>query len=407
MSASCTGLAGNSCTSDAVPEFTIDKTLPVINVSYNNNSAQNGNYYKESRTATITITEHNFNASEVRVTTTAALNGTSIAAPTVSGWSTSGDRHTATISYAKDGDFTFDITYSDLAGNAAADYATDRFTVDLTNPEIKFSGVTDKSANKGTVAPVIDLTDTNFNTRGVTLTLTGAKKGKVSTEGMMTVTTVGNGQRITFRNFAADMDDIYTLTAKLVDKAGNETSKTLTFSVNRDGSNYILGEATKKLVASGFTNKSQDVVITEINVDTLEFIELSYSKDGEIVKLVEGKDFTVQETGGDGQWKQYTYTIKASCFEEEGSYTINIYSVDRAENETTNKAKNSPVEFIVDKTAPTMSIANLENRGRYKENAHEFTLTVKDMWKFIWTANSGIPIQQMNYLLKMDSLSLQ
>ena len=32
----------------------------------------------------------------------------------------------------------------------------------------------------------------------------------------------------------------------------------------------------------------------------------------------------------------------------------------------------------MDKTAPSVSIANLEDRGRYRENAHEFTLSVKD-----------------------------
>ena len=136
MSASCTDLAGNSQESEAVPEFTIDKTLPTVNVTYNNNSAQNGKYYKEARTATITITEHNFRAADVRVTTTASLNGAAISAPTVSGWSTSGDRHTATITYGKDGDFTFDIAYIDLAGNAMADYSQDSFTVDMTEPEV-------------------------------------------------------------------------------------------------------------------------------------------------------------------------------------------------------------------------------------------------------------------------------
>lgn len=36
------------------------------------------------------------------------------------------------------------------------------------------------------------------------------------------------------------------------------------------------------------------------------------------------------------------------------------------------------IEFTVDKTAPTMVVSNLADRGRYKENTHEFTLNVKD-----------------------------
>lgn len=386
MSAVCTDLAGNSAQGVEVPGFTIDKTLPTVNVTYSNNDALNGHFYNESRTATVTITEHNFRASDARATITAALNGAGISAPSISGWSTSGDRHTATISFSSDGDYTFDIAYTDLAGNAMADYAQDSFTVDLTNPEIEITGVENRSANKGTVAPVITLTDTNYTANGVTLTLTGADKGRINVDAMVSRSAVTNGQTITFRNFGENMDDIYTLTAKLVDQAGNETTRSITFSVNRDGSTYKLDDYAAQLVQSGFTNSPKDIVIQEVNVDTLEFIEITYTKDGEVVTLKEGVDYTVEEEGGDGQWKVYTYTIKASCFEEEGQYSINIYSEDRAKNTSTYQAKNSKLdeeeqmtlEFVVDKTAPSVSIANLEDRGRYRENVHEFTLSVKD-----------------------------
>lgn len=383
----CTDLALNpAVTPYQSDEFTIDKTLPTVNVTYSNNDALNGHFYNESRTATVTITEHNFRASDARATITAALNGAGISAPSISGWSTSGDRHTATVSFNSDGDYTFDIAYTDLAGNAMADYAQDSFTVDLTNPEIEITGVENRSANKGTVAPVITLTDTNYTANGVTLTLTGADKGRINVDAMVSRSAVTNGQTITFRNFGENMDDIYTLTAKLVDQAGNETTRSITFSVNRDGSTYKLNDYTAQLVQSGFTNSPKDIVIQEVNVDTLEFIEITYTKDGEVVTLKEGVDYTVEEEGGDGQWKVYTYTIKASCFEEEGQYSINIYSEDRAKNTSTYQAKNSKLEeekqmtleFVVDKTAPSVSIANLEDRGRYRENVHEFTLSVKD-----------------------------
>lgn len=89
-------------------------------------------------------------------------------------------------------------------------------------------------------------------------------------------------------------------------------------------------------------------------------------------------DYTLEVEGGEDQWKVYTYTIKASCFEEEGEYTLNIYSEDRASNTSTNQVKAKNIEFVVDKTAPSISVANLENRGRYSENTHTFTLSVKD-----------------------------
>ena len=194
----------------------------------------------------------------------------------------------------------------------------------------------------------------------------------------MSSSTSSEGRVISFANFPEGMDDIYTLTAKSVDKAGNETTKTILFSVNRDGSTYKVNEYTKKLIEKGYTNDPQNIVIVETNVDTLTFIELSYTKDGKLVKLVEGKDYKISMTGGEDSWKQYTYTIFASAFEEEGKYNINISSVDRATNKSNNKVQEMTVEFVVDKTVPTMAISNLENRGRYDTNTHQFIINVKD-----------------------------
>ena len=44
----CFDLAGNKSNTEKLDEFTVDKTKPVIQVSYDNNSALNNNYYKNS-----------------------------------------------------------------------------------------------------------------------------------------------------------------------------------------------------------------------------------------------------------------------------------------------------------------------------------------------------------------------
>lgn len=114
-----------------------------------------------------------------------------------------------------------------MAGNAAADYAQESFTVDLTNPEVEISGVANKSANKGTVAPVITLSDTNYDTQGITITLIGSERGRVDISNMLTTATMANGQTMTFLNFGEGMDDIYTLTAEAVDMAGMKRQRVL------------------------------------------------------------------------------------------------------------------------------------------------------------------------------------
>lgn len=374
VSYDCYDLAGNKSNTENLEEFTVDKTVPVIKVSYNNNSAQNGNYYKAARTATITVMEHNFDPSKITVSTTASAGG----APSIGGWANSGDTHTANVVFNHDADYTFTVSGLDLADNKAADYAQDKFTVDLKNPEVKITGVKDKSANNGTVAPRISISDTNFIASGVKITLKGVNKGEIKIDSLASISSSATGMNVIFKDFPEGMDDIYTLTAKATDKAGNETKSSITFSVNRDGSTYELGSGTKALVDKKYTNKPQDLEITEINVDDLTTIEITYSLDGKIVTLKEGEDYTITKSGEEGQWKKYLYRIKASCFEEEGNYVINIYSEDAAHNSTTNKTKAKTIAFTVDKTAPTMVVSNLTDRGRYKENMHEFTLNVKD-----------------------------
>ena len=374
----CYDKAGNKSNTEKLDEITIDKTKPTVAVSYDNNNAKNGNYYQEGRTATITITEHNFNASGVTVTTTANLDGGSVATPQVSGWSSSGDTHTATISYPTDGDYTFTISITDMASNVSDPYATDSFTVDLTKPTIEISNIEDHSANKGTVAPVVTLNDTNFDRSNVNIQLTGVHKGVVNTANMYTTADTGKGQVITFANFGKNMDDIYTLKAETTDKAGNAYSTEIVFSVNRDGSTYQYNDYTEELLKKGYTNNPKDIVVSEINVDSLTLSELTLSKNGTVLTLKEGQDYDVQKSGGDVSWKEYVYTIHAANFEDEGDYTISIYSEDKAKNKTTNTSKAKQVEFIVDKTSPVISVANLQDGGHYKTDEQEFTANVDD-----------------------------
>ena len=374
----CYDLAGNKSETVTMDEITIDKTKPVIAVSYNNNSVLNNSYYKESRTATITITEHNFNPADVTVTTTARLDGATVAVPGVSGWSGGGDTHTATISYAADADYTFTISTTDMASNVSDPYDTESFTVDMTQPAVEITAIEDKSANNGVVAPVITLEDINFDRNNVVVRLCGVNKGAVDTAGMYTVANSAKGQVITFADFGKNMDDIYTLTAEATDMAGNTFSTSKTFSVNRDGSTYMYEEYTEDLINKGYTHDPKDIVVTEVNVDTLTFRELTLSKNGTQLTLAEGTDYEVLASGSEVSWKSYTYTIKASNFEDEGEYAISIYSEDRAANKTTNTSKKKDITFIVDKTSPVISVSNIEDGGRYKADSQAFIANVDD-----------------------------
>lgn len=330
--------------------------------------------YKAEAAATV---EYTYETAEVNAQITAALQGSGVAAPGLGGWSTNGDVHTASVTFSADADYTFDVDYTDLAGNAAADYTQDKFTVDKTDPEVEFFDIEDKSANNGTVAPGVKYSDVNYMESGVDITIKGAKHDKTELSGNRT--NIANGESIKMEDFKHDeeTDDVYTMTAVIKDKAGNETEKEVMFSVNRFGSNYIFSETTEKFLDDVYANKPKDLVVTEVNVDSLVFNGISYGLDGTKKELKAGSDYTVKQSGGEGSWKEYTYTIKKENFEKEGRYSVTIDSEDKATNKMNNKVKECNIDFVIDKTPPTVVITGIEESS-YRADEREMTINLSD-----------------------------
>lgn len=363
-------------------KFTIDMTMPVVTVVYDNNSALNGNYYKADRIATITIKEHNFDSSRINVIGVATDNGATSTFPATSTWKNNGnDTYTATISYTADSKYSFDIELRDKANNSIADYTPEEFYVDKTAPNLSITGIADKSANNGDVAPVITYSDTNFNKDAVTITLSGINNGK-DLKYTGSYADIANGQTYTYANFekVQSVDDIYTLTAKLTDMAGNETEATITFSVNRFGSVYNL--TSLEDILNKYLQTEKDIVFTEINVDSLERegIKIKLTKNGTPSDLVEGTDYTVEVTGGDGEWNVYTYTIKKALFADDGRYSIAIYSKDAAGNvnENIDETKAAEISFGIDKTNPVIVPIDLESGVQYAVDMKTVSIEIKD-----------------------------
>lgn len=373
--------AANQAETVKADDFTIDKTRPVITVTYDNNNAVNGNYYAATRTATIQIEEHNFSENRVRITGTATDNGAGISFPQSGGFTGNGDVHTATITCGTDGLYNFNVEYTDMAGNIAETYTGEEYYVDLTEPEIEIVGVEDYSANNGDVIPQIVMSDTNFDTNGVNIELVGANQGSVAPEG--SYTNQGNGETFTFQNFPKEQsyDDIYTINATLTDMAGNESNATVTFSVNRFGSVYVFDQTLKDIEGTYIQNEI-DVKLKEVNVDSLEHdkIKVVVDTNGTPRTLEEGIDYQVQESGGNGQWYQYDYTIDKSLFAGDGRYIVTLYSEDIAGNvnENIDESKEAEISFGVDKTAPVVIPIDVESNAQYPVDTKAANVTVND-----------------------------
>lgn len=360
-------------------EFTIDKTRPIISIRFDNDDVRNGKYYNATRTATVSIEEHNFSTDGVVLTTTADIQEGAVAAPGAGGWSSGGDMNTATVPFTEDGNYTMHVEYTDLAGNEAEPQDVDEFVVDTTAPELTFS-INDEAfdevtytphAYNGEVVPSITYHDINYDMSGTQMSIVGAKNvdsqilnGAPAEDAM--------GGVYTCENIAEtpENDDVYTCTGKVVDMAGNESTVDFVFSVNRYGSNYILSEATQQLVDNYYTNRAPDLGVTEINVNTLKSKEITYALNGDIKTLEPNTEYSVQESGTETSWKQYDYNIFSSNFTQEGIYDITIYSEDEAGNANSNhtervKEYSKNISFVLDQTAPSITISGVEEDGRY------------------------------------------
>ncbi len=400
---SCTDKAGRASgavdygSSLAPMKFTVDITEPQVTVSYDNNNAANGNYYNETRVATIQVKEHNFEVSRVNFVVTATDNGQQAELPALSNWVTNGDTHTATVVYDKDALYTFDFDYTDKAGNKAADIPMDTFYVDKTAPNVSITNIVDESANSGdgNIGFSITATDTNFDVFTPVLTAI-VKEGDRFVEKQISgggFSNVGNGQVFTIRN--VDADGIYRISCTVVDKAGNAYKEVslqnkdgstyveersaadtlLTFSVNRQGSAYELDENTMETVKQYYVqNVDSDVVLVEVNTNSLK--EYKVTLNGK--ELKEGADYTVTMEGGHGEWMKYIYSIEKSLFASEGQYQVVVSSVDEADNNAFSDVKNATVTFVVDRTAPLVTVSGLETDGRYQVERQMVTIIPTD-----------------------------
>ena len=429
---------GSAAAKTVAKKFTVDQTLPEITV---NISGQKGKdiYYKGDVTVEVTVVEHNYEEGRYNAVFTmrnpqsGVPEKVSMPTPSISG---GGDvwHHTYvfTMEYMSNLE---SIKVVDMAGNEKdtynGNYAGEDFVVDKTDPTIQFftnsdmQNKLDRTATKSkTVTPYIVIKDTNldvYDEGDYDIQLKGNYNGPglsgkedytfsyIRDPFDPTVLTIG------FNNFAnkEDVDDIYTFTITAVDKAGCVTTESVIFSVNRYGSTFMVSEDTEVLLSKYYTNSPQDISIVQINAAEISDQRVSVTKNGIASDLTQGEDYTVTnkapgtkattgEKNTDSNWYESTYIINKDNFNDEGIYSVTVYSKDTAKSVLTSatskrtmylfkdtqrndkavlvdeKALEAPVNFQIDKTAPTASIVDIEDGKQYFTGSKEFTVYADD-----------------------------
>ncbi len=388
-------------------KFTIDKTAPTIEISYDYNTAVNGNYYAQHRVATITIVEHNFDPSRVTFSCTANDNGAQVTAPTLNGWSSSGDVHTATVSFSNDAYYVMNISFIDMAGNAANTVPEQTFYVDTTKPEIKLVGIKHNSANSGvdkTIGFTMTTTDHNLDNGTYDFKIQRVDLNADKNKSVFDQSKESRGTNlIEYKEPNLKDDGIYVITCEVSDKAGNHTATAeivdekgtkigdnkFIFSVNRLGSTFMVDEKTQTVIDKGYVqNIEEDIVVTEINPNKIDKYAVSVTKDGEQPKALTAGD-NYQRTGGSDdpdKWNTYTYRISKNNFIDEAAYKIALTSTDTAGNTSFSETENpvymdtpvAKITFIVDRTIPNIVVNNIESGGHYNVDTQTVDIVAND-----------------------------
>ncbi len=382
----------------------IDTTAPVINVAYANTDVKNilpdphveadRKYFDDTQVATITITEHNFNADEVQLPILEQdVSGEDVdQTRTESEWSSDGDVHTMTITYPGSANYTFDIDYTDLAENDAADYAPDYFTVDKTAPVLSvkqinnvattilnnitfgyFGGAKDKNAKAEIEVTVEDdisfadiVTATYEKTEGTStvnkdaeVQTVNADKIKISDDGK-TATTTFKLPVTVLKTDKKNMHGAVDFVAK--DRAGNssadnaETKSVTGVIVDNISPKAKIEYSKPYATANGISYYNGEITgtitVTEANFDNPEDFYVAYSKDGAKNKRIE-----LEWTHKSVNTHVATFTLTA-----DGDYILTAKYADKATN---NMADYKSNQLTIDTkiNAPVITFQGNSNGG--------------------------------------------
>lgn len=399
LSVKCTDLADNESEEAVAVPFTIDQTKPAVSVQItgNDTNVRMPNYFHTKVTAVITVTEHNFNSADIDIKADPPVK--------TGAWHTRGDVHTLELVFDGDGRHMLRVEGTDLAGNRteAADPAV--FVIDTAAPEIVISGVADKSANAGEVLPVITVRDANLEEGDISIEVAAASGRRAPQQEVWTCVRKEETAEYmcTLPELSKQEDDIYYLTVTAVDKAGNQETCGIRFSLNRRGSAYDLSELLP--VMKAYYNRYEalgDIKITEMNVDLVEECRFYLSRNGEMLPQVILSG--VEQSGSERLGYTYVYTLARENFVQEGIYRLGIYSRDRAGNEVNNTldANGEAVAFVIDNTAPAVLIDGLESGMLYDTAAHTVRVMVTDNFaldeaEFMLVNEAGETLMRWDY----------
>lgn len=377
----------------------VDTICPEIRVAYRINGTETKGalgekraYYNKELKATVSIRERNFNGEDVVYEIVAEdVSGNRLDAGKLHNkgtWTHEESTHDMIIAYPGDANYSFDIAYTDLAGNKAEDYVKDLFTVDKTKP-----GDLSVRYSTGVLETVLSNITFGFYNAPVTVTIQATDKisgvdsftyGYHKAVGVSDVNAELTGQTITRGNISfagnkAVATAVFTIPRGALD-GRNQFNGTISFTAeDRSGNRSDVLSDTKRIVVdnisptmtvsynqavsseSGF-HYYDDVIIGTIVVNEANF----YEEDVVIGVTKDGVADSLQVSWIHNSTDVHTGTFRISG---DGEYVIRMNYKD--------KSQNAMQEYVSDKMRidtvlekPIITINGKDGDGKaYKDKA--------------------------------------
>ena len=331
--------AGNQSVKEI--NFSIDKTVPTIRVSYDNNNYNRAytetQYFKAERTATVTVKERNFNENDLRAAITASAGTTPVVSSFVTHPNTANPdetTHTATIRFVQDADYTLALDFTDRAGHAATKYGVDKFTIDKTAPT---TNVTLSSSpkngkyysDKQTVT--VQITEHNFDKNLVNI---NASQGTIPDKNTWQWSDSGDVHTATF---VLNKDDEYAFNVNVADKAVNNANvfNQSQFVIDQTKPDALITDVEHGKAYGETPEIHPSIQGKDVNLSTVTYKIIKKLRDGSEKDVT--KDFAITSVeSAEGNKKVLSYRGMSFDHTEsfDGIYTIEATVTDLAGNVT-------------------------------------------------------------------------
>ncbi len=389
--------------------FILDEDPPQIKLWMDDQDAHHEKYYKTLKKMYIFIKEDNFYQGGIEIRNhgkpmTFSLEKEDRVLKGIPKLFKEKDWKIYSILLQEDGSYDLSFGCTDVAGNVARRQMYPSFVIDRSKPMIKVMDLSDGITFTDQISAKILVEDKNLiaNECKLTAFFENGKRAEFMDNYVDREITKDGSVCFTVHDLPHEksMDNRYRLKIEGKDLAGNDMDgeNTLTFYVDRYGARYDISEETKAYIDKYYVRESEDLLVKAFSLHPLE-TDILVTKDNESFRTLslKEKEYDTSAIRLDGEdrenkvlpfhhkgWYQTTYHISKKVFNEEGSYRIILRSRERSSGlhgevltESENRLWTQSIEFLVDKTPPTVVFGGL-NDDRYDNTDLQFTITAID-----------------------------